>query len=395
MALQSLLDPEIQKFIREHERDDVTALALKKPKDPSWDYPRILNQIKSRQKARVKLPLWPDHHPDIIFPLPGILEQASSAATARYKAGLVKGSSFADLTGGGGVDSCALTEHYSQGYIIDCDENAAELIAHNLPLLSADQTNLNVQCTRAEDFVKTMPQVDLAIIDPQRRDEAQKGKFKFADCSPDILKLLPRLIEKAQTVMVKTSPMLDIAQGMKELVHVEAVHIIEWKGDCKELVFILSKSAPETPQITAAKVDDNGEILQTLSFTGEEEQNASPEIAMPEKYLYEPGPAFQKSGAFGLIAQRFGLKKLHTNTHLYTGESLVSDFPGRVFEIEDQFPPKAGRIALKQANIAVRNFPMSAPELHKKLKIKEGGDAYIFACTLADGSKTLLSTRKA
>lgn len=395
MTMQSLLDPEVQKFIREHERDDVRALALKKPKDPSWDYPCILDQIKSRQKARVKLPLWADHHPDIIFPSPGTLEQASSAATARYKAALVKGSSFADLTGGAGVDSCALTEHYKQGHIIDCDQNAADLIAHNLPLLCTSQPDLNVQCARAEEFIKTMPQLDLAIIDPQRRDGTQKGKFKFADCSPDILKLLPELLEKAQTVLIKTSPMLDIAQGIKELCHVQAVHIIEWKGDCKELVFILSKSAAKTPQITAAKIDDNGEILQALNFTQEEEQNASPKIAMPEKYLYEPGPAFQKSGAFGIMAQRFGLKKLHTNTHLYTGESLVSDFPGRVFEIEDQFPAKAGKTPLKQANIAVRNFPMSAPELHKKLKIKEGGEAYIFACTLANGSKTLLSTRKA
>lgn len=392
MNWQSLLEPDIQNFIRENENADIAKLALKKPPHSNWDYPLILSQIKARQKAKTKIPAWLETD-DIIFPPPDILEQASSAATALYKSRLTSGEKFIDLTGGTGVDSWGFLQNFTSSIIVEENKIAAKALQNNLPKLS--NANIDVIATTAEEFIKTAPKADLIYIDPQRRDMARKGKFKFEECSPDILAILPALFEKSDTVMIKTSPMLDIAEGINALKNVEHVHIVEWKGDCKELIFILKKDASPSPQITAVNIDEQGYPKTSLNFTLAEEQGAKAEISAPLKYLFEPSPAFQKSGAFNTIGARFNLKKLHTHTHLYTGDTLVNDFPGRNFEIIDLYPVKSGMLPFKKANLTTRNFPMSTPDLQKKLKIKDGGTEYIFACTLFDNSKTLIHTRKA
>lgn len=395
MTWQSLLTPEIREFIVAHEKDDVAALALKKPPAPDWNYKLILDQIKSRQKARRKIPLWLTAGSNIILPTPNLLEQASSTATARYKASLCQAKSFADLTGGCGVDSWAMAEHAQSGYCIERDEYASSLLAHNLALLSP--VPIEVRHQPAEDFVREMPNLDLVLIDPQRRDDRQKGKFRFEDCSPNILELLPALLPKAQTIIIKTSPMLDITEGIKALetagAKTQEVHCVEWQGECKELLFILGNT-DETPKIIAVSLNDEGQPIHTLTFTHNEEKAATPEFSAPLRYLYEPGTAFQKSGAFSMIAQIYGVKKLSAQTHLYTSETLVENFPGRGFEIINQYPAKSAKIPFKQAHITVRNFPMSAPDLRKKLKIKDGGDNYLFACTLKNNEKIILHTEK-
>ena len=396
MSWQSLLNPDIQEFVHTHEKDDVAALALKTPPTADWDYKLILDQIKSRQKAQRKIPLWLTHHKNIIFPPPDLLEQASSAATARYKAGLIQGKTFVDLTGGCGVDTCAFTEHFTSGYCIEKDKSAADLLAHNLPLLSP--TPVEVINTSAENFIKTMPPLDVALIDPQRRDSNQKGKYRFEDCTPNILSLLPGLLEKTQTALIKTSPMLDITQGIAALestgAAVQEVHCPQWQGECKELLFITSQNTKTPPTITAVTLNDEGKTLSKLAFTQKEEITGKAPLSEPLTYLYEPGPAFQKSGGFNTIAQKYAVHKLAPQTHLYTSNNLINDFPGRSFEIVRQYPVKAEKIPLKQAHITVRNFPMSTPNLRKKLKIKDGGQDYLFACTLANGTKTMLHARK-
>ncbi|MEM7651528.1 MAG: class I SAM-dependent methyltransferase [Pseudomonadota bacterium] len=396
MTWQSLLEPDIQKFIRQHENDDVAALALKKMPDPSCDAKRILDQIKARQKAKVKLPQWLEHD-DIVFPPANIMEQASSSATARYKVGLVKGESFVDLTGGAGADSWALAQHFKSGQIIEINKDAAKLIDHNMKCLSP-AASITVHNCAAEDFVADMVAIDLAIIDPARRDDARKGKFKLEDCAPDITALLPTLLQKTKSIMIKTSPMLDISEGIKALKSeqgsVHEVHVIEWRNECKELVFILKASLCEQPKIIAVSINDQGEVQKYLSFTQEEEANTSLALSMPKKYLYEPGPAFQKSGGFNSIARRFNVEKLHAHTHLYSSDELRPDFPGRAFKICAQYPPKKENIPVKKANLKARNFPMSTENLRKKLKIQDGGPDYLFACTLQDGSKAILHGQK-
>ncbi len=400
MDFQKLIQPDIQAFIAKNIKSDVATLALKKPPCENWPYPLILDQIKARQKAMKKLPLWLTSHPNIIFPRTDILEQASSTATALYKAFLVKGETFLDLTGGCGVDTWGFSKYFENGLCVEHHETAAALINHNMSLLT--KKHINVLKIEAEHFVADMKEnIDLAYIDPQRRETAAKqgkrGLFKFEECSPNILMLLPTLLQKAHKVMIKTSPVLDINQAIKTLGHVEEVHIIEWQGECKEVLYILSpegKISLENIPLKAVTIDDDGKILKEITFTRKQEHNAKVEFSMPLNYLYEPGPAFLKAGCFRKIAQHYNLQKLHPHTHLYTSQAFCHDFPGRSFEIKGIFPVDRKALPVKKANLSLRNFPSNIEDLKKHLKIKDGGGNYLFACALHDKSKKLLLAEK-
>lgn len=379
---KTLLDPQIQDFIRIHEHDDVRGLGLKKPPDPAWPYALILDQIHARQKAALKIPQWLKRS-GVVFPAVSTLEQASSATTARYKAGLVSGRSFIDLSGGAGVDSWAMLERFESGVVVDSDINAAQRIEHNLRCLS--DKNATVKACRAEDFVAEMEPCDIALIDPQRRTSERKGLYKLEDCSPNVFDLLPILKEKAQTILLKTSPMLDIQQAIEQLGCVQAVHIVEWQGECKEVLYLLkAETLKGDIPIIAVRLDDTGVLVSQFSFTYSEELDAVLKISGPLRYLYEPSPAFMKAGGFKMMAHRFGLSKLHAHTHLYTSQDFVFNFPGRAFEIFGVYPVQAKNLPVQKANLSVRNFPADVQSLRKKLKLKDGGEDSFFACTLMD-----------
>ncbi len=394
--IKILLNQEMRVFIRKHDNDDIRDLALKTPPNPDWPYALILDQIKARQKARIKLPLWLDHHDDILFPPSDILEQASSTATARYKASLVKGAHFIDLTGGTGVDSHAFAENFNSGICVEHNEQAATLLTHNLPLLS--DKPVEIRRDTAEHALQTLPNTDLIYIDPQRRDSGRKGLYKLEDCAPNVLELLPLIKSKTRYLMLKTSPIMDITTGLETLEHVSAVHCVQWRGECKELLYILDfERAPDiqnTP-ITAAILDDQGNASASFTFTKEQETSAKASTNMPLRYLYEPGPALQKVGAFNQIAAQYALHKLHKHTHLYTSDTLLPTFPGRVFEIQSLFPAQKKALPMDKANLTIRNFPGNTDGLRKKLNLKDGGDDYLFACTLINEQKSLIHARKA
>lgn len=399
MNWQDLLDRKIQDFIIAHEKDDVKALALKKPPQGDWPYPLILDQIKARQKAQKKMPRWLEQA-GIVLPPADLVEQASSDACARYKATITSGESFIDLTGGSGMDSFALLNNFQRGITIERHAHAAGLIAHNAGIFGLS-ARLCVHHGTAESFLETAEKVDLVYLDPQRRDEGRKGKFDLASCEPDIFALLPLLQQKTRQVLLKTSPVLDIHKTLLDLEYVRAVHIVQYQGDCKELLFLLDfavKTAPDQAIITALSIGDDGQPLQSLSFTLAEEQSAHAPYAAPQAYLYEPGPAFQKAQAHAVMAKRYGVNKLHPHTHLYTSAAPCPDFPGRHFKIEalcavDKKELKAILPDMK-ANLGVRNFPATPEDLRKKLGLKDGGDVYLFAGTLADGSRALIKCIK-
>lgn len=392
-----LTDPAIQEFIRAHQEVDVAALALKKPPDAHWPYAAVLAQIKARQKAYKKLPQWLET-PGIIFPPPDTMEQASSAATARYKAGLAGAQSFIDLTGGGGADSWACAALAETAVVVEQDSNLAEILAHNFKIFYPDK-GIQVIAGHAEDILSGLPRVEMILIDPQRRNQNQRGIFRLADGAPNILELLPLLKEKARFVILKTSPLLDIKKTLSDLPHVKEVHVVEWDGECKEVLYVLDFSAPAPePRITAVRLKGDGAICSRMDFALAEEESCAESITPPKKFLYEPGPGFLKAGGFKLMAARYGLSKLAQHTHLYTGPQACTDFPGRGFEIVEVLPATKAAVLTSipngKANLSTRNFPMSTEDLKKKLGLKDGGEAYLFACSLQSGEKILIHAKK-
>lgn len=381
-------DPTIRAFIEANKAADIKALALSK----SVPQPRafILDQIKARQKAALKLPHWAAHD-NIIYPPADIIEQASSFATATYKTSLVSGHNFADLTAGSGADSFALAQNFRQGHCIERDETLAEILSHNAAILSS--TPLEIHCASAEEFIRAMPEIDCAYIDPQRRNTSQRGLYKLTDCSPNIIELLPHLKDKAKTILIKASPMLDLDQATRDLKYVTDIHIVEHKGDCKELLFILKpqETPPEKPQRHAVNIDTQGNPIYRLS---QDHAAKAATYTNPQTYLYEPSPALQKAAIMDTLTTQYPVQQLAPNTNLFTAATLIANFPGRSFKIITQYTPHKKSIPLNQANLTTRNYPETVDALKKKLALKDGGNAYLFACTLKDGTKTIIHCEK-
>lgn len=392
-----LSDPNIVEFVFAHLDDDVRALALKKSPYDDWPYIDVLDQIKSRQKLRMKMPDWSANR-DLIAPSPFVVEQASSFATASFKASLFAGERVVDLTAGAGVDSYLLGSGFERLICVEHDRHSADILRHNMAALLGSKAKI-VQVD-AENFVQDMEPADLVYIDPGRRDGVRKGKFALADCSPNILEMLPILAQKTKAVLVKTSPFLDISGAIAAFEEagctVPFVYVLEWRGDCKEVLYHLS-FAPEAcaeTEIKACILGDNGSVQASHVFVQAQEHSFQPNFSMPVQYLYEPSAAVMKSGGFHSLAAAFDVTKLHAHSHLYSSDMVIKDFPGRCFHVEGVFPVQAKALPFRQANLTVRNFPASVDVLKKRLKLKDGGDDYLFATTLCDDSKALVHCRK-
>ncbi len=397
------LTPTQQAFILAHEHDDVRDLALRYPGE---DRSFLLAQIAGRQTARQKIPSWYGQE-DILYPAHLSLEQASSELTARYKASLFSSITenasgggngrFADLTGGMGIDFSFMAPLFRETDYVEQKEDLCRIAKHNFNMLGLQHAR--VHCDDALHFLEDSGRYDLIYLDPARRDESGRKVFRIEDCTPDLTALKDRLLEKAGHVMVKYSPMLDITLAVKTLGHVSGVQVVSVDKECKELLFLPSKSAGEAPQYVAVNLRRSGGE-ERFSFTMAQEQQAEISFAdTPERYLYEPNAPILKAGAFKSVAQSYNLQKLHINSHLYTSNNLVADFPGRIFEIETFFVPnkqnsKAFTRETKKANIAVRNFPMTVAGIRRRTGLAEGGDLYLFATTLADERKVWILCRK-
>lgn len=400
MGWKRLLEPDISKFIREHADSDVASLGLKKPPIADWPYPLILDQIKVRQKAKVKSPVFHAIE-DFIFPSANVFEQSSSCACASYKASLFRGKTFVDLTAGSGADSFALAQQFLHGILIDTDKNNAELICHNTLAVKEQggiQADIAVQHTDAESYVREMPDgIDLVYIDPQRRSDVQRGIFDLSKCSPDLPALLPILLQKTENILLKTSPVLDIHLAVSILKHVFAVHVVQWQGECKEVLYCLRAcQLPDKKDIpvTVVDVDDRGLPVQSFTFTARQEAESDVQYGLPETYIYEPAPAIFKAGCFSLLSASFGLKKLHKHTHLYTSNQSISNFPGKCYQHIESVAPRAASLPTQKAELVLRNYPGHVNELRKKLKLAEGEEYRIFACTLVNEEKKLLVCKK-
>lgn len=360
------------------------------------DFPFALQQIQGRQKAKEKLPeIYAN--PDILFPATVSMEQCSSEATARYKASLVHGNSFADLTGGFGVDTIAFAKYFQQVFYIEPSTELLEVFEHNIHAMGI--RNIQIRQGRMEEVLPTLPEVDLLYLDPSRRDGHGQRVVALTDCTPNVPEYKDALLGKARHgVMVKLSPMLDIKASLQQLPETREIHVLAVHGECKEILFLLSHDKVENIEYHAVNIQ--GERVTDFPFSSQEETEAAPELAdCVGKYLLEPNAAVMKAGAFKCVATRYGLRKLHAHSHLYTCDEPVDDFPGRVFTVENVVPFSKKEVrrqlaGIGKANVAVRNFPLTVDALRQQLKLGDGGDVYLFGTTLREGEKVVVVTRK-
>ena len=390
------ISSETLRFIEENVRADVRSLALQAKKYPQVDMAMAVVQIAGRQIAEAKVPSW-YHTEGLLYPKHLSMEQCSSEATAIYKAGLVEGDSFADLTGGFGIDCSFLSRKFKQADYVERQAELCELAKHNFPLLGL---SIGVHNEDGVEYLKQMQPVDCLFLDPARRDGHGGKTVAIADCEPDVSALEDLLVEKAKKVMVKLSPMLDLSLALKHLKYVREVHIVSVNNECKELLLILQKESA-SPDITIhCEHIVNASEHQSFSFTQEQERTSDCPLATEVgAYLYEPNASILKAGAYRSLTQTYACKKLHASSHLYTSEQFIEDFPGRRFRVEavSGFGKKELKEFLQgmeKANLTIRNFPSSVADLRKRLKLKEGGEDYVFATTLADESKVMIKCRK-
>jgi len=390
------LTQEISQFICEHQHDDVRTLALQAKKYPNVDMPFVIKQIAGRQAAQHKIPSWYSNE-GIIYPLHISLEQCSSEVTAEYKTALLAGETLVDLTGGFGVDCAFLSVRFQHVTYVERQKELCEIATHNFKTLGLH--HITVQNSDSVEALNEMPPASCIFIDPARRNEHGGKTVLVSDCEPDVEALESLLLQKAKQVMIKLSPMLDLSLALRSLPHTYEVHVVSVQNECKELLMLLRQSDQEVDfrEVSIHCVNFINHGVQYFTFAQAEETSAVVSYADEvDTYLYEPNASILKAGAFRSVATRFGLKKLHPNSHLYTSDQLVVNFPGRCFKVEAMGSLKDKELlaGLSQANITTRNFPLSVAELRKRTKLKDGGEVYLFATTLNNDKRVLVRCRK-
>ncbi|AFL82277.1 hypothetical protein Aeqsu_2827 [Aequorivita sublithincola DSM 14238] len=387
MFNKALLNSEVQGFIRNFE-GELSKLAFAGSPFEEISVQELMQQIESRKKTEKKLPTW-FKTPNILYPPKLNLEQTSSEITAKYKASLVKGKSFADITGGFGVDSFFFAEKFSSVHHFETNETLSEIAKHNFEVFKRQVT-----CS-SEDGLKAVLKTNCDVIyaDPSRRHDSKGKVFFLKDCQPNIPENISELLNQCNQFLLKTSPMLDISIGLNELKHVSEIHIVAVENEVKELLWLLQKDASNSPKIKTINFTKTEN--ETFDFNLNETTAAN--YSLPQKYLFEPNAAILKSGAFDLVSEKLKVNKLHKNTHLYTKDTLI-DFPGRRFRIEETVPytksETRSAIKLKKANVATRNFPESVEALRKKWKLSDGGNVYLFFVTNLEDKKVMLVCSK-
>ena len=430
-------------FIQEYREKDTRQLALRSARFPDVDMPYALDQIKGWQTARRKLPTWAACD-GIVYPPHLSMEQCSSEPTAQYKLNLAMewarrvdhASSMTDLTGGFGVDFSFTSCAFASATYVERNAQLCHMVEHNLPLLGID--NAKVVCADAVDYLSTLDMQTMIFLDPARRDQHGAKTVMLADCTPDVVQLLPQLLKKSRFTMLKLSPMLDWHKAVEDLQGmVREVHIVSVGGECKELLLVLSEEIESELKVFCADLEAGGgsgeaglsggssgsSSSSCSSFSSEPSSPShpstpslsaslfvyAPSASRPapnsklktqnSKFLHEPNASIMKAGCFDELAAAYGVSPVSRNSHLFLSAEPVDGFPGRSFSIErvttlNKRELRQALAGIEKANIATRNFPLSVAELRKRLKLKDGGDVYIFATTTAEDEHLLLISHK-
>lgn len=388
-----ILQAEIQHFIQENITSDISKIALKKSPFKGVSSSELAEQISGKIKCKNKLPKWFATQ-GIYFPPKLVIEQASSEQTALYKSGLVYGNLF-DMTGGFGVDDYYFSLRCKNVIHCELQPELSQIVAHNFSVLG--QKNIEFFCGNSIDYLSDNQLFfDIIYLDPARRNNNNDKVFLLKDCQPNIVEHLCFLWQFTNTILIKTSPMLDVWAGINDLHNVAEIHIIAVENEVKELLFLLKKNEHNT-DILIKSVNILPTENQEFSFYLSEKENLEETYSLPKKYLYEPNAAIMKSGGFSVLSKKFHLEKLAQHSHLFTSQKLISDFQGRVFEIEQvtDFNKSLEKTLKNQSfNITTRNFILSVADIRKKFKIKEGGEKYLFFTTDFNNKKIVISCKK-
>ncbi|MDY2893764.1 MAG: SAM-dependent methyltransferase [Prevotella sp.] len=350
-------------------------------------------------------------------------------------------SRMTDLTGGFGVDFSFTSCAFASATYVERNAQLCHMVEHNLPLLGID--NAKVVCADAVDYLSTLDMQTMIFLDPARRDQHGAKTVMLADCTPDVVQLLPQLLKKSRFTMLKLSPMLDWHKAVEDLQGtVREVHIVSVGGECKELLLVLSEeieselkvfcadleaggsgeaglsggsscsscsslssepSFPRTPSSPSAPSHPSTHSLSASLFVYTPSSSCpAPNSKLKtqnSKFLHEPNASIMKAGCFDELAAAYGVSPVSRNSHLFLSAEPVDGFPGRSFSIErvttlNKRELRQALAGIEKANIATRNFPLSVAELRKRLKLKDGGDVYIFATTTAEDEHLLLISHK-
>lgn len=423
-----LLNDVTRAFAEAHRNEDVRDLALKTKRTADLDLPAALDQIAGWQIARNKLPQWAACA-DIVYPAHISMEQCSSQFTAQYKAEIARrllrslpqsagqtanDATMTDLTGGFGVDFSYLARGFGHATYVERQSHLCELAAHNMAALGLTQAQ--VVCGDGVEYLRAMEPAQLIYIDPARRDEHGARTYAIEDCTPDVLALRDLLLAKARYVMIKLSPMLDWRKAVDDFAGTVAeVHIVSTGNECKELLLVLDRGSRDAIRVICVNdgdvfgyvhdmktgADSDGVVLAAAGEKGSQGGSAEPSHAAPEqpRYLYEPNASLMKGGCFALLEDHYGMRQIGPNSHLLISGTPAPQFPGRGFVIETiagmgKKELKRALAGVDRANIAVRNFPLTAVQLRRKLKLADGGDVYLFGTTSVDGRHVIVRTVK-
>lgn len=452
----TIMNDETREFVAMHRNEDVRELALKSKRVEGLDLPLALDQIAGWQIARKKLPQWASCE-GIVYPPHISMEQCSSQFTAQYKSEiaqtllapaatvrarvsdsgesdnqttksepqlsdsaesvmqemkmgtwmsdspesdtLVAKRAMVDLTGGFGVDFSYLARGFSQATYVERQRHLCDLAEHNMAALGLDQAR--IVCGDGVEYLRQMDPVDFIYLDPARRDEHGSRTYAIEDCTPNVFELRDLLLAKSQYTLVKLSPMLDWRKAVADFDGtVREVHIVATGNECKELLLVLGQQVHEEPSAPRVFcVNDNQRIdYDSAAYTQGLRIGGKP-LPEAKNYLYEPNASIMKAGCFDLVEERFGVTQVGPSSHFFVSATPVADFPGRGFAIEaiggmNKKDIKRLLNGTKQANIAVRNFPLTAPQLRKKLKLADGGPVYLFGTTMQGCDHVLLRTSK-
>ncbi len=386
-----ILKKEIQDFLSLNIDKDLKQLAFSIKDIGTVNKLEIITQLSSKKKCQSKLPSW-FAQTNIYYPQKVNVEQTSSEQTAAYKASLIEGAKIVDITGGFGVDCYYFSNTFAQ--VIHCEkqESLSKIAAHNFKTLGKN----NIECQAMDGLhylEESKDTFDWIYCDPSRRNEVKGKVFLLEDCEPNLITNRALLFTKAQKILVKVSPLLDIKNTLNSLKNVKEIHCVALKNEMKELLFVLEKGYSSTVQVCAVNLIEEA----STSFQFSLDTEYTPSYSLPKKYLYEPNVAILKSGGFYAVSVLYKINKLEANSHLYTSDKLIT-FPGRSFKIIAQIPYNKKKILTvlpeKKANITTRNFPESVAQIRKKTGIKDGGNTYLFFTTDCRQKKIVLLCEK-